>query len=606
MLACAVLASAVVAAPPVAVPLGAEEIPLELGLEIRTLEHGAAAPALAWASRLDGALEAWARGPGFEATVELSPAPGAARTVTVAVRWTRAVAVERAALTVAWSGVPRAILRDLSFAPVGAPRRIGRGTPLLVAAGGAVLAGGPGLAGAWIDPVRGGVRTTLLLDDRDERPFSTYRTCLERMPPEVEGQHVRWRDLEERSEVRVAPRAPGEVDRARATLYPLGDSGPFLPVILERWPAGARAAVVLTDHADRTDPDALRAVLWGSSDPAAEGRPGAGLLGHGLALTRTFFVRSRLGALDDPEVRRLADELAEAGSEVALHSVTPARDDREAVRAGLESARAWHPVTWIDHQPYTNCEALSSLGAGSGGPYAVRDLLVDAGVRWAWAANDVDGAAGPRVVNLLGGDPARARPAIFPLPGDPRIWVFRSSMFFAPPAELGRALSDEALEGLERERGIFVAHTYLGASARTTRLPSLRARLAVVEQGGGLAVDPALEAAFARLEARVRAGTLASLPWREAGDRLRALGDVEVAYLPDGAVEVRNHGAGAIPALTVALPASELEISVRGAVLLGREDDDGWARIWFDLPAGETATLRAYHDLVPVPALPFR
>ena len=106
-------------------------------------------------------------------------------------------------------------------------------------------------------------------------------------------------------------------------------------MVVERWPAGARAAVVLTDHADRTDPDALRAVLWGSSDPRAEGGIGAGLLGRGLRITRTFFVHARRGALDDPEIRLLAEDLAGAGSEVALHSVTPERDDRDAVSAGL-------------------------------------------------------------------------------------------------------------------------------------------------------------------------------------------------------------------------------------------------------------------------------
>ena len=32
-------------------------------------------------------------------------------------------------------------------------------------------------------------------------------------------------------------------------------------------------------------------------------------------------------------------------------------------------------TTWIDHEPYTNCEALSAQGWQAGGPYGIRDVL---------------------------------------------------------------------------------------------------------------------------------------------------------------------------------------------------------------------------------------
>jgi hypothetical protein len=588
------------------VPLGDEPLAVEISVEVRTTRGGTSSPPLAFRSRADGAIEGRGEGPGYDAEISLAPRPGGARALEASIRWRSAAALERAAVRLAWRGTPASALgRDLAYRPLTGPRRTGRGTPLLVAAGRAVLAGGPGLAAARIDPARSGVAVSLFLDDAEERPFSTYEACLDRLPAAEGSRGLRWRALEVRRPVRGATRLAGDADGLEATLYPLAREGRFLPVVVERWPAGARAAVVLTDHADRTDAAALRAVLWGSSDPRASGGVGAGLLGRGLKVTRTFFAHARTGALDDPEVRLLAEDLADSGSEVALHSITPERDGRAAVRAGLASAAEWRPVTWIDHEPYTNCEAIASRGAGDG-PWGIRDLLERAGVRWVWAAGDVDGRLGTRVVNVLGGDPAQARPAIFPLPNDPRLWVFRSSMFYASPAELAAALSERALTALEAERGLFVAHTYLGPSAATTHAEANRARLAVVGTGGALAIHPALDAAFARVAARVRAGRLASLPWAEAGDRLRALGDVEVAYLPDGSAVVRNEGAAAVEALTVALPAAGLEISVEGAALLGREDADGWARLWFDLPAGEHAVLRASEGLVPVAILPFR
>jgi hypothetical protein len=177
-------------------------------------------------------------------------------------------------------------------------------------------------------------------------------------------------------------------------------------------------------------------------------------------------------------------------------------------------------------------------------------------------------------------------------------------MFHAAPAELAAALSDAELAQLEAERGLFVAHTYLGPSARTTRSADQLARLVVVEGKDGLAIHPALDAALARVAARVRAGRLASLDWAEAGDRLRALGDIEVVYRPDGGAEIHNHGADPVAALTVSLPAAGLDLVLEGAALLGREDDGPEARLWFDLGPGEKATLHAWEGSQPVPLLP--
>jgi hypothetical protein len=601
----AALALVLAAAPALDLPLGGGGVPVELGVELRT-GAGAGAPPLGWVTRPDGAREGSARTAEVDVTVRVTPVDGGAVAVEVALRWRAPASLERAALVLGWSGAPRALGRDLRFAPLARTLRAGRGTPVLVAAGEVLLAGGPGLLGARVDPAPRGVRVALLLDDAEERPFSTYEACLDRLP-EGRDQQIHWADLEIRRAVRGVARWPGDLDVARATVYRFSEVGaPLRPVVVERWPAGARAAFVLTDHADRTDADALRAVLWGSSDPRAAGGVGAGILGRGLRVTRTFFVHARQGALDDPDARLLAADLASAGSEVALHSITPEPDDRDAVRAGLAAVSAWRPRTWIDHQPYTNCEAVSSRGAGLDGPFGVRDLLVEGGVSWLWAAGDVDGRAGVRLVNLLGGDPAEARGAVFPLPVDPRLWVFRSSLFHATPGELAAALSDDALARLEGERGLFVAHTYLGPSPRTTRSTGQLARLLVVEQKGGLAIHPAVDAALARVAARVDAGRLASLTWAEAGDRLRAVGDVEVTYRAGGAAEVHNRGDQAIRALTVSLPAAGLELAVEGAALLGREDDGADARLWFDLGPGEKVTIRAWDEYRAVPLLPRR
>ena len=179
-------------------------------------------------------------------------------------------------------------------------------------------------------------------------------------------------------------------------------------------------------------------------------------------------------------------------------------------------------------------------------------------------------------------------------------------MFHAAPGELAAALSDAELARLERERGLFVAHTYLGPSARTTQLGrAARAARGAWRRDGGLAIDPALDAALARVAAHVRAGRLASLAWAEAGDRLRALGDVEVTYRPDGAAEVHNHGgrAGRRRSPWRWRPPAWTSRS-RGRRSSGGRTTDGLARLWFDLGAGEKATLRVWDGLELVPLLP--
>jgi hypothetical protein len=102
----------------------------------------------------------------------------------------------------------------------------------------------------------------------------------------------------------------------------------------------------------------------------------------------------------------------------------------------------------------------------------------------------------------------------------------------------------------------------------------------------------------------VAAGRLATLPWAEAGDRLRALADVEVRYLPDGAAEVVNHGDFTLGGLTVALPGAGLELWVDGQPAPGRQEVAGVTRIWFDLPAHARRVVRASRQLTPVALLP--
>ena len=196
------------------------------------------------------------------------------------------------------------------------------------------------------------------------------------------------------------------------------------------------------------------------------------------------------------------------------------------------------------------------------------------------------------------GDPG---PPIYPLPVDDRIWMFRSTWFYASPGELGEALSGDALDRLERERGLFVGHTYLSATRRTTRAPDLTAKIAVRNAPDGVyELDPRLDAGLARLGKRVAAGSTASLNWREAGERLRDVENVQISYLADGRVAIENCGTSALEGLTLAVPGA-MELHVDGVEWFGLRPEPDRTTVWFDLRAGGRVTLSGARHGRPLP-----
>jgi len=533
-----------------------------------------------------------ARGAGLVARLKLTPQEGAAAKLEVELNYLAARRVDHERIALTLPGQGWALGRDLQWTRLVSPLRIDRGTPgvaLVRPRGGVgvVVTAGRGVVAALYTPrpEADAVDVVLVLDDAASRPFTTYEHCGTAWDPADEVH---------REAHRAIARAAGEVLRGEAMLCLLDPGVDFTPLIVERWPEGREAAVVFTDHADRTDPRALRAVLYGASDAALPGYGKAGFFGHGLKLTKTFFLFGGVGTLEgDAEAAILADEIVAAGSEVGSHSITGHADSCEAVKRGLPAYARLSAVTWIDHQPDTNCEALANLGWSDDARYAIHALLAAAGFRWVWSASDVASGESGWLHNLYVPEHAsEAAPPIYPLPSDPRLWVFRASWFYEPPRVLAAAMSEAALGKLERERGLFVGHCYLSASPRTTKNEEHNRRnLVHVAGDGSMRLDPAFDAALARLAHHVTDGRLASLTWREAGDRLLALADVEVTYFGDGSARIHNRGMAAVSGLTVAVPAKGVKLTITGAPLGGERHDEGRATAWFDLPAGAVVTL---------------
>ncbi|MCS6913267.1 MAG: hypothetical protein RMK29_08470 [Myxococcales bacterium] len=491
-----------------------------------------------------------------------------------------------------------------------------RGRPLVT------LVGSDDLDGIQLR--RDGSRLRLRLDllAMEARPFFHFAACTDY-----------WKDPNQRLMLPVRLLLPGEALQGRLQLYP----GAALPLAKARFPSGRRAALVITDHADQTAAPTLRALAGGTSDTSDPRWGQGGLLGHGLAITKALWLRSgsrepashregRNGAraapmreaaegpwempadperalldelgrgqadesgggrpqLDDPQVVQLADRLHAAGWEIIPHSATPMRDGRELTDRALQYFRRYGARTWIDHQPYTNCEALVNQGYREG-HYGIADLLQRYGYRYAWSGLD----AAPGDLNLLA--PRRLDtyvPVLWPVgrlaPGMPDdLWLFRSMLSFVETQRFFELYGPQALDRLEQERGLHIAHTYLENIHPPGSWFGKRNLLRPGRRPREIVLDPRLESLLAALAARVARGSLWVPTLARLGDYLDAISRVSVVLDTDGSALIRS--ARPLRGATFVVPRAGVRVWVEGRPPAGLRVAGGETSFWVDLPAG--------------------
>jgi hypothetical protein len=288
--------------------------------------------------------------------------------------------------------------------------------------------------------------------------------------------------------------------------------------------------------------------------------------------------------LDDPQVVALADRLHAAGWEIIPHSATPMTDSRELTQRALEYFRRYGAKSWIDHQPYTNCEALVNQGYRQG-RYGIADLLHAHGYRYAWSGLD----APPGDLNLL--QPRRLdryAPAIWPVgrlsPGTPdTLWLFRSMLAFIETQRFFDVYNIEALDRLERERGLHISHTYLEDFHPPRSWFGKRNLLVAGARPREVVLDPRLDALFSGMAARVARGSLWVPTLSRLGDHLRAMAALQVTLEADGTATLRAEQP--VPGATFVLPRAGVQVRVNGRPPKGVRYAEGETSFWVDVPA---------------------
>lgn len=368
------------------------------------------------------------------------------------------------------------------------------------------------------------------------------------------------------------------------------DAAPMLAKA--KFPDGRRAALVITDHADQTTARTFAALVHGRSDQSSATM---GLLAHRLRITKSLFAHGTdRPQLESPEVVKLADQLYVAGSEIVPHSATPKRDERPVTMAALDTFARWHARTWIDHQPETNCEAFGDQGFRSSGKFAIADLLAAHGYEYVWAEVDLE----PGPLNLLRSDHLGQRaPTIWPIGrldvgGPAGLWMFRSQWAFLEAKHFYNMYSPAALDRLERERGLHIAHTYLETYHPPHTKFGLKNLIVPVdphEKAGGpgpVQLAPEFERLLASLQGRQERGTLWIPTLAALGDRLRAISDLKMTVSADHRVLVQTQVPIAGATFVVARP--DAPVRVNGELPHGVRSEHGETTFWSDLPAGDS------------------
>jgi len=431
--------------------------------------------------------------------------------------------------------------------------------------------------GVVVKSGNGRVSLRIELETTEARPFVHDAAC--------RGQ---WRAPNLHVTLPARLRTVDEHVHARMQWIP--DAAPM--VAKAKYPDGRRAALVITDHADQTTARTFAALVNGSSDKPSSTM---GLIAHHLHITKSLFAHGTdRPQLENPDVVRLSDQLYVAGSEIVPHSATPKRDERPVTMAALDTFARWHARTWIDHQPETNCEAFGDQGFRSSGKFAIADLLAAHGYDYVWAEVDLE----PGPLNLLRPDHFSQRaPTVWPIGrldvgGPAGLWMFRSQWAFLDAKHFYNMYSPAALDRLERERGLHIAHTYLETYHPAHTKFGLRNLIVPSDPRdkpggpGAVKLAPDFERLLASLQARQERGTLWIPTLAALGDRLRAVADLKLTVGADHRVLVQTQVPVAGATFVVARP--DAPVRVNGELPSGVRSEHGETTFWADLPAGDS------------------
>ncbi|MFH1530727.1 MAG: hypothetical protein ABIK09_08370 [Pseudomonadota bacterium] len=550
----------------------------------------------------------------LEQDVRLQPDTGVVR-VETEVRYRDDFLVEREVLALHVGDVGKALVvgRDQQVHLITGPYRIDPWTYKLLFFGSGedafALDVGFGVQSILVTPADdGGYRVELELDHAANHPFEVYERCHE----ETSTKHAKHSLAQTR-------RRKGEA-AVHAFRILVGDVSPLR---ISRLPYGYRAALSFTDHADQSSLEKMKTLLFGSSD-ADPSHPKGGFIGYGLGLTKTVFSITRGGYSPQADTEVYIDALKAAtwrvrSFDVGSHSPSGLRDRpkdtkplKDLAALAASSAVDGQPkgLVWIDHQPDTNCEAMTNLGWDPESDWFILDRLVEIGFRYFWAGIDLDLDSGQ--LNLLIPERIGSRANILfrnsrftGSTGDIGLYLWTSVWTFVKGTRFYAMFDDEALDRLVVEDGIHLGHSYL--DSHRTRGRYVDRSHFVADKRKTLRMGNDMDALLLRLRERQEAGLLWVTGVAALFDHMTRLPEVEIRYEQDGTARVVNGTDRVIQGLTFFLPRTGNRVQIGERLLPeGHQRTYGTRHFfWVDLLPGEEVPIRWIDpEDHPVPFLP--
>lgn len=452
--------------------------------------------------------------------------------------------------------------------------------------------GSNGIQGVWVRPTGfGEFVVDIEVDHQDNHPFILYEECVGTTGTEMG-----------RLQLSGTFRHAGSNLSLDAT-WVMGDA---TPLRIGRYPRGFQAAIVFTDHADQSSMSTLEAFAFGSTGALDAGEVGEGYPGfvnRGLDYTKTIFLEQASGynpQFEDPEYRQLLDAMVERGIEIGVHSPSGWRDRPwESVQLLAAFRRAFpdQEGTWIDHQPDTNCEAISNQGWDPDGEWYTLGLLGDFGFGYVWSGRDLQLWLGS--LNLFAPEnPSERRPIIYShnrldTQDDHSFVLFSSAWLFLDRERFLSWFSDTQLDRLQMERGLLIGHVYLDSYRESGRFAN---RTLLEPDGlGGHRIRPEVDDLFARFQRRQEQGDLWFTGFEALAEHMLPALAVRIEYLPGGIASITGPPGRRIPGLTLILPSSNAsDTRIDGVPPDGRIERDGVLEFWFDLEAGQTRWVEVF------------
>ena len=518
--------------------------------------------------------------------IDVAPDPVFPRLVfTASVTYARDCVVSHESLSLAFRDVVNAevLTRDMRSTAMETGRRYltDRWTPMEVIAEtpiGRVLIDRVAGFDSVVSTLHGGeLEVRLEMDDAENHPFEPYAECVETYSPGIPRVDRSW------SRHFVGERA---VHTAEVWF------GDKVPLRLRRLPEGRNGALVFTSHADQSRVDSTRALLWGHSDEANPLYGTQGFAPEGLGFTLCAWAQNGTFVdLDDAKFREMLSSLNPAKIEICAHSVTKSPDGREAVDLLSSAFAPFHTVTWIDHEPETNCEAINNSGASPADrTFFIRDILAKHGFRYVWVTPD---QVPTGRVNQFEPQVTDSRAAfLYPLPRQQKdnspLWAFRTVWRFLDRRVFFASYSDEALDKLTREDGIQIAHVYLDTWQPAGKFAE---RSLLETDRDGLRIRDSAAKLFVRLADWQRSRGLWVTSLRNLAGHLTGLASVRFEEKENGDVVV--HGGDVdLVGVTITIPVGATHVTIDGAPPSGIRSSEKETTFWFDLPTSSKRTIR--------------